>query len=274
MCRMFGFRSVLDSHVHRSLLSAENALALQSAAHPDGWGVAYYIAGAPHLIRSAGSAQSDEIFRQVGSIVASQTVLAHVRKATRGVVSPLNCHPFQYGRWVMAHNGDVDQFAAVRPHLLDRIAPRFRRHLLGETDSEAIFHLFLTHLAARVDVTRRGTPVDQVTDALRLTLDQVREDAARHSQVDPLLTIVITDGELLVAHQGGKSLNFSTWKQRCSERDACPFLVAECEAPTANGHVNHLIVTSEPLQGENVWTSMAPGEIVSVDPFMRFAQGQ
>ena len=49
MCRMFGFRSVLDSHVHRSLLGAENALALQAEHHPDGWGVAYYLGGAPHL---------------------------------------------------------------------------------------------------------------------------------------------------------------------------------------------------------------------------------
>lgn len=272
MCRMFGFRSVLDSHVHRSLLGAENALALQAEHHPDGWGVAYYLGGAPHLLRSAGTARDDALFRQVSSIVSSQTVLAHIRKATRGKISPLNCHPFQFGRWVMAHNGDVPEFDRVRPLITERIAPRFRRHLLGDTDSETIFHLFLTHLAARVDVTRRGTPVDQVTAALRQTVADVRADTAQITAEPALLTLVVTDGELMVAHQGGKTLYFSTWKQRCSEREGCPFLSKECESPTEAGYVNHLILSSEPLGGENVWTAMEPDELVSVDAFMKFAR--
>ena len=41
MCRLFGFRSVIPSQVHQSLVGAENALMLQSDRHPDGWGVAW-----------------------------------------------------------------------------------------------------------------------------------------------------------------------------------------------------------------------------------------
>ena len=73
-------------------------------------------------------------------------------------------------------------------------------------------------------------------------------------------------------YQGGKTLYFSTWKQRCSEREGCPFLSKECESPTEAGYVNHLILSSEPLGGENVWTAMEPGELVSVDAFMKFAR--
>ena len=46
-------------------------------------------------------------------------------------------------------------------------------------------------------------------------------------------------------------------------------LSAECEAPTRTGYVNHLLVSSEPLQGENHWTALAEGGIVAVDAFMR-----
>ena len=274
MCRIFGFRSVLDSRVHRSLLSAENALAVQSERHPDGWGVSYYVGGSPHVIRSAGTALTDQLFKRVSGIVTSQTVLAHIRKATQGEISPLNCHPFQYGRWVMAHNGDVPAFPQVRDALLERVAPRFRRFLLGDTDSEVIFHLFLTHLAARADLTRRGTPVDQVVAALREAIGDVHEVMAAAGATDapPLLTLVVTDGEILVGHQGGKELHYSTWKTSCSEREGCPFLARECEAPTESGYVNHLIVSSEPLLGENVWVRLEPGEIVSVDAFMRLAR--
>lgn len=270
MCRIFGFRSVLDSHVHRSLLDADNALAVQSERHPDGWGVAYYVAGSPHLVRAAATAMSDQLFRRVSGVVTSQTVLAHIRKATQGDLHALNCHPFQYGRWVMAHNGDVPGFSQIRDDLLAHVGTRYRPFLLGETDSEVIFLVFMTHLAKVVDPTRRGTPVDAVVDAMRSTIATVRSVADGRTDFKPAsLSLVVTDGELMVAHQGGRSLHWTSHKNACSEREACTFFSPECEAPTRTGYVNHLIVSSEPLQGENVWIELQVGEIVAVDSFMR-----
>lgn len=272
MCRIFGFRSVLDSQVHRSLISADNALAVQSNRHPDGWGVAYYLAGAPHVLKAPGAAVNDQLFRRVSGIVTSQTVLAHIRKATQGELSPLNCHPFQHGRWVMAHNGDIAAFPALRDALTQRISPRFRRFLLGDTDSEVLFHLFLTHLASRTDLERKGTPIDDVVAALRATVDDVLVLAAGAADPTAILTLVVTDGQVMAGHAGGRELYVSTWKRRCSEREACPFYARECEQPTGTGYVNHLILSSEPLQGENHWEPLAPGEIVAVDAFMRFSR--
>src|SRR4029077_15509897 len=100
MCRLFGFRSVIPSQVHRSLLAAENALGVQSNQHPDGWGVPFYVDGSPHVTRSPTTALGDALFHRLSGIVSSETVLAHVRKATQGALTVLNCHPFQYGRWV------------------------------------------------------------------------------------------------------------------------------------------------------------------------------
>src|SRR4051794_40838657 len=76
MCRLFGFRSVIPSQVHRSLLAAENALGVQSNLHPDGWGVAFYIDGAPHVTRSPSTALGDALFHRLSGVVASETVLA------------------------------------------------------------------------------------------------------------------------------------------------------------------------------------------------------
>ncbi len=144
----------------------------------------------------------------------------------------------------------------------------FRRFMLGDTDSEVIFHLFLSKLALHVELHRRGTPVEAAMDALQATLDEVREVADRNGQ-RCLLTLMVTDGELMVATHGGKELHWSTHKSRCAERNACPHFSAECEAPTPTGYVNHLIVSSEPLQGDNVWHSMREGEYVAVDHAMR-----
>src|SRR5690606_12943309 len=141
MCRLFGFRSVIPSQVHRSLLAADNALGVQSNQHPDGWGVAFYVDGAPHVTRSPLTALGDMLFHRLSGVVSSQTVLAHVRKATQGQINVLNCHPFQYGRWTCAHNGDIPNFDAKRELLLAEIAPRLRTFVLGDTDSEVIFYM-------------------------------------------------------------------------------------------------------------------------------------
>ena len=121
----------MQSQVHRSLVSADNALMQQSERNPDGWGVAYYLGGAPHVIKSVSTAVSDEMFRHVSGIVTSETVLAHVRKATQGRLTVFDTHPFQYGSWVFVHNGNIANFDAIRDRLQQRIPPVLRRFILG-----------------------------------------------------------------------------------------------------------------------------------------------
>lgn len=269
MCRLFGFRSVIPSQVHRSLVAADNALGVQSDKHPDGWGVAYYIDGAPHLTRSPSTALGDQLFQRVSGVVSSETVMAHVRKATVGEMSVLNCHPFQYGRWTFAHNGEIKEFDRHRKAVLNEVAPRLRRFILGETDSEVLFFLFLTHLSQYGPLAGR-VGVEEVVASLRKTIEQVRDmcdgpDPAKRA----LLTFVVTDGQIMAAVRSGKELFFSTHKTRCADRDSCPNLAPECEAPSETGFVNHLLISSEPLLGENVWFEMADDEVVGVDSRMR-----
>jgi predicted glutamine amidotransferase len=264
MCRLFGFRSVIPSKVHRSLLAAENALGVQSNLHPDGWGVAFYVDGSPHVNRSPSTALGDALFHRLSGVVSSQTVLAHVRKATQGTLSVLNCHPFQYGRWVFAHNGDIPNFEARREALTAEVAPELRRFILGDTDSEVIFFLFLTLLAERGSLGAKHE-LDSVSAALGRTVQRVRELTEGGPGDPALLTFMVTDGELLAASEGGRDLFWSTYKRRCSDRDQCASHSAVCEAPTTTGSVNHFIVSSEPLQGENVWEKFSAGEIVAVD---------
>jgi len=267
MCRLFGFRSVIPSQVHRSLLAAENALGVQSNEHPDGWGVAFYVDGAPHLTRSPTTALGDALFHRLSGVVSSETVLAHVRKATQGQRTVFNCHPFQYGRWVFAHNGDIPNFEHKREALIAEIAPRFRRFILGDTDSEVLFFLFLSALEASGPLAS-NYDFDVIGGALQDALNRARQlcdtDGTR-----ALLTVVATNGDSLIAAQGGKELYFSTHKTRCSDRGTCTSLSPACEAPTVSGRVNHFIVSSEPLQGENVWVPLAAGDVIGVDAHMQ-----
>ncbi len=276
MCRLFGFRSVIQSQVHRSLVSADNALMLQSERHPDGWGVAYYQAKAPHIIKSVATAIDDNLFRHVSGIVTSQTVVAHLRKATQGSLSVINTHPFQYGNWVFAHNGNLRDFTRHREQLVATIPPALRHFILGTTDSEVLFYMILGNMSRRCALHRHGFPLADLAAAVRETLAQVRAIVGPLCEDDgagpdnTFLTFLITNGHTLLAHQGGKALYCSTHKTRCSERDQCPSFAPECERPAGQGDfVSHLIFSSERLQGENVWRAMAPHTMIGVDWSMR-----
>jgi hypothetical protein len=136
--------------------------------------------------------------------------------------------------------------------------------VLGDTDSEVVFFIFLSELA-RAAANHRSELSYAVT-AMRNTVKRVRELCDGRPGVDAaLLTLMATDGESLVATQGGKDLFFSTYKTRCPDRDHCPSLSPQCEAPSESGVVNHFIVSSEPLQGDNVWLPLELGDIVGVD---------
>lgn len=274
MCRLFGFRSVIASQVHRSLVDCENALVHQSERHPDGWGVAYYVSSVPHVIKSARTAVADSLFQRVSGIVSSQTVVAHLRKATTGHISMVNCHPFQYGNWIFAHNGQIPDFGEHREAFLELLAPELRRFVLGDTDSEVLFYLLLTYMSERVDLGDRGPCMNYLIEAVEQTVETVHEitgeDCYQSTEKDELyLSFLVTNGQVMVGHQGGKQLYYSTHKTRCPERGSCPSYAKICEMAVDSGKVNHMIFSSEPLSGDNVWQEMTRGQIVAVDRGMK-----
>ena len=279
MCRIFGFRSVLFSKVHTSLVSAENALMGQSKRHPDGWGLAYYIADTPHVVKSTVTAESDDLFRHVSGIVTSQTVLAHIRKATHGKLTLLNTHPFQYGRWTFAHNGNIKQFDDVKNALLKEISKEYRPYCLGETDSEVIFHLILSYINMRVNIHNHHPDLKLVMEGIAEAVTKICEIAGELSikeagvPTENYLTFVISNGPIMIAMNGGMSLYYSTHKKKCPERDTCGSFAPWCENPAQGDmSVNHLIFSSEPLQGENIWRKLMPGELVGVDGQMKLQE--
>ncbi|MEM7402706.1 MAG: class II glutamine amidotransferase [Myxococcota bacterium] len=275
MCRLFGFRSVLESSVHQSLISAENALVIQSEQHRDGWGLAYYMGGFPHVMKSPQFASQDPLFRHVSGVVCSHTVLAHVRKATQGACMLSNSHPFQYGPWTMAHNGDIVQFLQHRQQFIDRIASNLRPFVLGQTDSEVLFFLFLTHLQSFQEAHCPARQLDYAIQALQQTVAYVRETLCRQTvgQIEEPLTCIVTDGQVMLGMPAGRPLYISTYKKQCGQQNSCPFFQRAClHASRVGDQLTHFLLSSEPLKGENVWQPVPLQHIVAVDHNMRLHQ--
>ncbi|MDQ3234010.1 MAG: class II glutamine amidotransferase, partial [Pseudobdellovibrionaceae bacterium] len=239
---------------------------------------AYYQADVPQIVKSGSTASKDGLYRRVSSLVTSRTVLAHIRKATTGEPSFVNSHPFQYGQWVFAHNGKIGRFDAIKSQIMARIDPSLRANILGETDSEHIFFLILTHMSRRMNLHHKAAHLHDIAAAAQEAIDEIGEltggmSRCPSSDEDPtFLTFILTDGFNMLAHQGGKELHISTYKKQCSQRVDCPYLSPVCENPSLNGRVNHVIIASEPLQGENIWYPLGFGELIGVDESMRLHQ--
>ncbi|MCC6750477.1 MAG: class II glutamine amidotransferase [Deltaproteobacteria bacterium] len=281
MCRLYGFRSSVTSRVHRSLVDAENALARQSERHRDGWGLAYYIGRFPHLIRNDQQALTDGLFADLSAVVATRTFVAHIRQATVGEVSVLNCHPFQHGAWILAHNGEIAGFgrdAELRREIMNAVDERFRGGILGRTDSEVLFHLFLSRLARQVDdIQDLGVDAGRALAALSETVETVLEICRRYGRDgDCRLTVLLTNGSVMVGYRHRRELFFSTYKTHCPDRESChAFDATRCEQPPRDGIVKHLIVASERLSDTgHVWQELADGEFVAVDHLMRVQRGR
>lgn len=272
---MFGFHSIIDSKVHSSLLSAENALQYQSLEHPDGWGIGYYLEQTPHLIRAETPAIEDHIFRKVSGVVSSQTVLAHIRKATQGQSHVLNSHPFQFGKWLFAHNGNIKDFNLRRNELLKLVDRQLAPFILGSTDSEVLFFIILTSIKKNFSLSQADLPMEDFAFVLEKTLKEVTDiigpltSRIKPATTENYLSFLLTNGKNLLGYHGGQPLYYCTHKTKCPERESCAHFSDSCENKSLEGkRINHLILSSEKVQGPNVWQELAANSFVAVDSQM------
>lgn len=269
MCRLFGFRSSVPSAVHRSLVLETNALRRQSLEHPDGWGLAWFEGGRPRVDRGVDGAFADEKFASLSTLISSETVIGHVRKASVGALTPENTHPFTWGPWVFAHNGTIDRFDEVRSRLDAAIARSRLGSIRGETDSERLFALFLTRLETRADLFESEIPLAQVLRSLAEVL-QITLEACEGTGEQPSLNLIVTNGRVMGATRQGRSLYVSTHKVRCPERDSCRHFRPCCEEPVPpDVPVNHFLVASERTGEVDRWQELPNASLVGIDEAMR-----
>lgn len=111
-----------------------------SIDHPDGWGLSFWQRNAAIVYRSPLRALDDTKYcAYLQKDLWCTSAMVHIRLATVGVMSSINCHPFRHadysGRiWTFMHNGTAFQDSMLEPY----------KHLCrGDTDSEAVFYFIL-----------------------------------------------------------------------------------------------------------------------------------
>jgi glutamine amidotransferase len=123
----------------------------------------------------------DRNLQNLAQKIRPSCVLAHVRGvaySTRVEISLQNVHPFHFANvpLVLAHNGDLAEFARMKPLLLAHIRPEYLAQIHGTTDSEWIYALLLSRLAGSMDELGEGplfTALQETLDILRAARSQL-----------------------------------------------------------------------------------------------------
>lgn len=275
MCRLFGFRSAIPSRAHRSLVQAENALALQARSHPDGWGVAWFHAGDAYVVKSETGAADSHSFRRASEALTTHTMVVHVRRATVGESSPFNVHPFRHGRWVFAHNGTIFGFEEVRQRLVADMPAWLASHVLGTTDTETLFFWLLGRLdGAGIDALGTGDiPAAILSAALTDAHVVLRSHVSAVTDDLPVVNYLLTNGRVFAAQRFGRELYLASQKHSCRDLLTCPAPEKICMNPQRVGdRVNHLLVASERIGEEDRWEELPEATLLVLSEDFRLRQ--
>jgi predicted glutamine amidotransferase len=95
------------------------------------------------LEKKVEAAAESATFQKVITDNAADGALLHLRWATKGLsISENNTHPFVYEEYSFIHNGSIfppDSFS-------DFIDEKFKKLIVGDTDSERYFYLMMTQI--------------------------------------------------------------------------------------------------------------------------------
>ena len=219
--------------------------------HSDGWGIAFFEDRASRLLidtqASIHSPMSDLVRAYP---IKSLNVIAHIRKATQGIVALENCHPFVrelWGRhWVFAHNGNLMDFSIADDGIYQAV---------GVTDSEMAFCEMLNGLRAAYPKASAKNPpsIEEITH----TLSGLVKKIATHGTFN----FCLSNGQAMWTHCS-TNLYFIVREH--------PFTTAHlmdadvnidfAQHTTPNDRV--AVIATQPLTDNESWHKMVQGEFL------------
>lgn len=181
MCRLFGLLANKEVGVEFSFLRADKPWRSLGKSNPHGWGIGYYDNGKAMLFKQPISAADDQEFSNKAKNVRSKILISHVRRSTQGVKKEENTHPFVYGDWIFAHNGNIDIKEKIKTKLFDD----FKNDIKGDTDSEVFFYWLLQNINEA-----------NIIEGIKKSIEYIEENKGHNTSS---LNFLLTNGKQLYA---------------------------------------------------------------------------
>jgi glutamine amidotransferase len=196
-------------------------------------------------------------------------IFMHIRAASPGMtVEEVNSHPFMCGKLMFMHNGMVLGFKDIRRKLLRNLKDTAYDAIIGSTDSEHLFGLFLNH----IDDPLGDISCDDMVYAMNKALDDLSAllidlEIRQHSY----LNICVTNGTSMVAVRyttnpdvQPASLYYAFGSRYNSTVDGCIIDQANGRRPTT------VLIASEPITARRSdWMKVERNCMMIVDETMR-----
>lgn len=274
MCRFVAYlgppirlSSLVTEPTHSIIRQSYQAREMEEPLNGDGFGVAWYVprlSKEPAVFKDITPAWNNPNLMDLARVIESGTIFAHVRAATPGLeVARRNCHPFSHGTFAFMHNGHLAGFPRLRRRLQARLSDAAFQILLGTTDTEHLFALFLDRYREREDDDPGDRLAGALADTIREAVSLVREAGVEGPS---FLNLAVTDGRRLAvtrytdgdpAHARSLHLQ-SGYRYVCEDGDFKTVEAAEGEEA--------VLIASEPLTDRGShWPRVPPNQMVVVN---------
>lgn len=245
MCQLLGMNCNVPTDICFSFTGFQ-ARGGATDVHADGWGIAFFEGRGTRLFLDPQPSCTSPIAALVRQYpIRSKNVVAHIRKATQGVVALENTHPFMreaWGRyWIFAHNGNLNEFS---PPLDGSFLP------VGNTDSERAFCWLLQTLRQRFGEAQPAG------EALFEAVRSVALDLGSHGEFNFLLS----NGDCLIAHASTKLayiVRKAPFAQAHLKDEDVTVDFSDVTAPDDRVAV----IATVPLTDNEEWLTMPPGTL-------------
>jgi glutamine amidotransferase len=213
MARLVGFISNRpDLGTHAIEQEARALLVRSKPGISPGWGVGFYQNGEILLKRRPIDDRPEINLADMTKDLRADLLMAHVRMGTVGGARTENTHPFRYRQWLFAHTGTIEAFPKLRSRMADSLPQFLQRDVRGDTDSEILFHLFLSFLHDAGQLDRPAVEPSDARAALRACISLVDRLCAEEGIGPSAMNILVSNPEYMLAAHGGTNMAYRVYR--------------------------------------------------------------
>ena len=215
-------------------------------SHADGFGIAFFEGKGVRLYHDDKPSASSPVADLIKTYqIKSESVIAHIRKATQGEVNLANTHPFVrelWGEyWVFAHNGNLRHF---QPEVGEFYRP------VGNTDSERAFCFILEQLRQRFPQKPEQTVL---MEHIACLVKEIREHG--------LFNFLMSNGDMMFAH-ASTLLHYIVRKAPFGEEVLLDDDINIDFAAVTTPNDRVAVIATLPLTTNEQWQQLAINELV------------
>jgi len=211
MSRLFGFFGSQPVNLSCEYISESTGRrdAVLKEKKYDGWGIGFFRNNASFLFKKAARASGDKRIANISEVISSHVFISQLRYAAIGERKEANTQPFRWGNWLFAHQGTIDHFRKVKPRILRKLPPAYKKMIRGNTDSEHCFYLFLTMLRSKGAIKKGSIPLMEAVEGLK-KFGSIMSEFCEEAEIAefPELNFLISNGEYLIVARHGNSMYF------------------------------------------------------------------